>query len=352
MIFPALFSALLLLAVALFLFLRSRRFGRLPRGARQERIERSPHWRDGRFRNLQPTPRITSDRGLLSIMGRTLRNRKQLRPAHPVPAVKCDLRALPADRDLFVWFGHSSYLLQLSDRRFLIDPVFCSAAPLSFLNRPFPGTGLYSPGDLPAIDCLIITHDHWDHLDCRTVMQLRERVGRVVCPLGVGEHFERWGYAPDRLTELDWEETAGLEPGFSVRCLPARHFSGRGFSPDRTLWASFLLLTPRRNVFAGGDGGYGTHFARIGATNPPIDLAVLENGQYSEDWRLIHTMPAFLGRIAKELRAERIITVHHSKYALARHPWDEPLRNEQEAARRDSLNLIVARIGEPVFLED
>ena len=143
-----------------------------------------------------------------------------------------------------------------------------------------------------------------------------------------------------------------LDNGFTVHCLPARHFSGRGLTPNQTLWASFLLETPSRKVYIGGDGGYDTHFEEIGRQYPDIDLAILENGQYNEDWQHIHLMPTALGEAARDLKAKRLVTVHHSKYALARHPWDEPLKNELEAATRNSLDLIAPEIGEVVRSEE
>ncbi len=333
------------------LLLNQKSFGRLPRGERLERIRRSPNYRDGQFRNQVPTALFTSDKSRLGTMlGFLFRRQEGLRPDAPVPAVKTDLRALDPAQDALVWFGHSSWLLQTGGRRILVDPVFCAAAPLAFLNRPFPGTDLYTPDDMPDIDYLLITHDHWDHLDYRTVRALKERIGRVVCPLGVGEHFEAWGFAPERLIEMDWEETALPEPGLEIRCLPARHFSGRGLRSNRTLWASYLLRTPDRQIYFGGDGGYGPHFARIGREFAQIDLAVLENGQYNADWRNIHTLPEQLPRIARELGARRIVTGHHSKYALARHRWDEPLRNARRLAEGAPPEVLLPRIGEIVPL--
>lgn len=346
-----LLTIVIAVALAAALFLNQKSFGRLPRGERLERIRRSPNYRDGQFRNQVPTTLFTSDKSRLATMlGMLFRRQEGLRPEAPVPAVKTDLRALDPAEDALVWFGHSSYLLQLDGRRILVDPVFRAASPLAFLNRPFPGTDIYTPDDMPDIDYLIITHDHWDHLDYRTIRELKDRIGRVVCPLGVGEHFEAWGFAPERLIEMDWEETALPETGFEIRCLPARHFSGRGLRSNRTLWASFLLRTPRQEIYLGGDSGYGPHFARIGEQFPDIDLAVLENGQYNPDWRNIHTLPEQLPRIARELGARRYVTVHHSKYALARHRWDEPLENARRLAETDSLQVLLPEIGEIVPL--
>jgi len=167
-----------------------------------------------------------------------------------------------------------------------------------------------------------------------------------------GEHFEYWGFDPEKIIELDWHETAALGDGFAVHCLPSRHFSGRGLNPNRTLWASFLLETPARQVYMGGDGGYGKHFAQIGRQFPGIDLAILENGQYNEAWKYIHTMPDQLSLAAKELGAKQIMTVHHSKFALARHRWDEPLATEAALAADTALHVLRPEIGEVVPLRN
>ena len=199
---------------------------------------------------------------------------------------------------------------------------------------------------MPDIDYLVISHDHWDHLDYRTVKSLKDRVGKVICGLGVGEHFEHWGYDKDQLVELDWYEDAALENGFAVHCLPTRHFSGRGLKANQTLWASFLIETPSQKIYMAGDGGYDSHFEEIGKCFPDIDLAILENGQYDEGWNLIHLMPSNMAKAAKDLKVKRVMTVHHSKYALAKHPWDEPLTNEKKMQEQDSLNMVIPEIGE------
>lgn len=338
--------------IAAFVFINQPSFGRLPRGERLERIKRSPQYREGEFKNRQPTPLMTSGKGRWRTMWDFVFDKPSgISPPGPVTAVKTDLKKLPENTDAMVWFGHSSYLLQLSGKRILTDPVFRQASPVSFINKPFEGTAVYEPEDMPPIDYLFITHDHWDHLDYHTVRALKDRIGKVVCPLGVGEHFEYWGFDKTRIIELDWQEEAVLDPGIVAYGLPARHFSGRGLTSNQTLWASFLLQTPSRTVYIGGDSGYDTHFAEIGRQFPNIDLAILENGQYSEAWRHIHTMPAFLGRIANELKARKVVTVHHSKYALSKHPWDEPLHNEKRMAKETGQELIVPAIGQVTILD-
>lgn len=273
----------------------------------------------------------------------------RFRQKQAVSAVKTDLKHLPQTENLLVWFGHSSYLLQMDGKRILVNPVFYAASPVSFIRRPFEGADLYKPDDMPEIDYLVITHDHWDHLDYQAVKELKDKTHKIICPLGAGEYFEYWGYKKEQLIELDWEENAIEESEFTIYCLPTRHFSGRGLVANQTLWASFLLETPSLSVFVGGDGGYGDHFTRIGSRPPGIDWAILENGQYSEDWRYIHTMPNELTQVAKDLKAKHIITVHHSKFALSKHPWDEPLRNEK-LLRKDSLDIVETIIGKSIGL--
>lgn len=326
-------------------------FGRYPSGKRLARIEQSAHYRDGEFRNLELTPMLTSSKGLLQTWYEALfKSPKDVRPDKPIPAVKTDLNNLPARGNSLVWFGHSSYLLQTDGRRVLVDPVLTTGFPSSVMMKPFKGTDIYSPDDLPAVDLMVITHDHFDHLDYGTVRAIRERVGLVVCPLGVGEHLEYWGYPADKIVEMDWDESTDLPGGFKITCLSSRHFSGRTLKRNKSLWASFMLETPSgATVFIGGDGGYGKHFKSIAGRFPRIDLAILEDGQYNDDWRYIHTMPSQLPDIIHTLHPAKVLAVHNSKFALARHPWREPMDSIRAEARADSsIHLLTPEIGEPV----
>lgn len=342
-----------LVGVVIVLFLNQPSFGRLPRGKRLERISHSPNYRNGEFSNQHKTEFITSQKGRIGVtLDFLFRENKDLRPQENLPAIKTNLRAIPRNRDVLVWFGHSSYFIQIDGKRILADPVFCKASPVSFVNRPFKGTDIYRAEDMPEVDYLVISHDHWDHLDYQTVKELKNRIGQVICPLGVGEHFEYWGFDPERIIELDWEESAALASGFRVHCLPARHFSGRGITSNQSLWASFLIEAPSQKIYLGGDGGYDTHFADIGKRFPDIDLAILENGQYNEDWQYIHLMPSYLEQTAKDLKAKTILTVHHSKYALAKHPWNEPRANAVKLAQSDSFQVLLPVIGEIVTIKD
>jgi L-ascorbate metabolism protein UlaG (beta-lactamase superfamily) len=279
---------------------------------------------------------------------------KRRKPENKIPAIKTSLTGLDPQENVLIWFGHSSYYFQIEGKRFLVDPVFSRAAsPFSFFNTAFAGADLYKPADIPDIDYLVITHDHWDHLDYPTVKELKPRIGKVICPLGVGEHFVRWNFDETNIIEMDWEDRATLVSDFEIYCFPARHFSGRGLKRSRSLWASFLLKSGTLTLFMGGDSGYDTHFADIGACFDSIDFALLENGQYNKAWKHIHMQPEETLQAAADLRAKNVIPVHNSKFAMSNHDWDEPLQRICEANdKQTNLRLLTPKIGEIAFLND
>jgi L-ascorbate metabolism protein UlaG (beta-lactamase superfamily) len=269
-----------------------------------------------------------------------------------LPSVKTDLHSLERDQNILVWFGHSSYFPQADGIRMLVDPVLSGAAsPVPFTTRSFNGADIYQVDDLPEIDILILTHDHWDHLDHGTVKALRKSVRQVVTPLGVGAHLERWGYDPAAITELDWYESTDPVTGFSFHAVPARHFSGRGFKRNGTLWSSFALITPTKKIFIGGDSGYDVHFMEAGKKYEGFDLAILENGQYNEYWKYIHMMPEETVQAALDLKAAFLFPVHWSKFSLALHNWDEPITRVLKEAEVKKQKLIHPMIGEISFLD-
>lgn len=323
-------------------------FGKIPSGERLERIQKSPHYQNGHFVNEHETPTMTGDKNFASSLFDFFFKKypNAVPDSGEIPVVKTDLAKLDRKENIIVWFGHSSYLVQAAGKRFLIDPVFHAGAPFEFIDRPFPGTDIYTPEDMPDFDILIITHDHYDHLDYKTVKPLEPRVPRVVTGLGVGSHLEYWGYPKEKISELDWGESLDLGNGFKIHCFPTRHFSGRSVFQNRTLWASFVIETPEGNIYVGGDSGYDTHFAKIGEKFPGIDFAILENGQYNKDWAKIHTLPDELPKVAHDLNAKRYMTVHNSKFKLSTHDWNEPLKNAQ-ALREKGFDVLTPKIGEP-----
>ena len=213
-------------------YLQQPKFGKAPEGMRLQRIEESPNYVDGQFQNLVATPRIVEGSRVSSFWNFFFSQKERPVPIDSIPTVKTDLKTLDKNRDFVIWLGHSSYFIQFGGKKILIDPVFSSsAAPVDFANRAFAGTSLYEAEDMPEIDYLLISHDHWDHLDYPTVMALKSKIKNVICGLGVGAYFEQWGFAGDIIHEADWYDSLEMDKDFIVHVLPARHFSGRLLSP-------------------------------------------------------------------------------------------------------------------------
>lgn len=335
-------------------FLNRIEFGKNPEGNHYETLEKSPRFIDGEFRNAVPTPMFTDDSTVFSVIVKSIFIPKErLVPAMTVPSMKTDLFLLDPEKDLVIWLGHSSYYVQLAGKRILVDPVFSPyASPFFLFNRAFDGTNIYREEDIPAIDYLLITHDHWDHLDYPTVTALEPKVKKVVCGLGVGSHFENWGYSRSKIMEVDWFTGLGNTDGFDIHVLPARHFSGRGIVRNRTLWVSFVLQSQNRRIFLSGDTGYGPHLKQIGKLFDGFDLAILENGQYDKRWAYIHMMPEETAKAAVELGAKSVLPAHSGKFAISNHAWDEPFTRLAEASRDKPYRLLTPVIGESVDLDD
>lgn len=344
---------ILILVGGIYFFMQSEPFGAAPAGQRLKTIQHSPHYRNGQFQNRSLTPSLTEGASFLSVLREFLFEKdKRNIPSVPLPSVKTDLLHLAPDENILVWFGHSSYFMQLDGKTILVDPVFSGrASPLFFTTKSFPGSDIYSTEDLPPIDYLFLTHDHWDHLDYKTLLGLRSKVTSVLTALGVGAHLERWGYDPKIISELDWDQSKTLKDGFQVNTLSARHFSGRGFKRNGTLWTSFVLTTPHRKIFIGGDSGYDRHFKEAGDQFGPFDLVILEDGQYNKHWKYIHMTPEETVQAAMDLRAKKLLPVHWAKFSLSLHAWDEPIIRIKKEADIRCMPLVYPFIGEKVFLD-
>ena len=331
--------------------LRQPQFGKQPSGERLEIIKRSPNFKDGAFQNITPTSfSINFGEGIRELL---FNKYKKTKPPGEIPVVRMDLTAIDSSKNIFVWFGHSSYLLQVNGNRFLVDPVLSNhASPISFINKAFKGSDVFTGDDIPPVDYLLITHDHYDHLDYRTVTSLRHKIDTIICPLGVGAHFERWGFNKNTIIEKDWNQTIPIANQSTVHTVTARHFSGRGIKRNQTLWTSYVLQTPDSNIFIGCDGGYGSHFLDIAEQFGPFDLVFLENGQYNRLWPNVHAFPEETIKIARELQAKRIMPIHSGKFAISSHDWDEPLKRITELGDSLNLHILIPKIGELVYIND
>ena len=334
--------------------LNQSKFSKNPSGKRLARTEKSSNYKDGKFVNLSETPVWAGDGSVIVEAFKFMFKKVEFRnPVDTIPIVKTDLMALDPKTDVLVWLGHSSYFMQMAGKKILVDPVLCgNAAPFKSMNKAFNGTDFYRAENIPDIDYLIITHDHWDHLDYETVLKIKDKTKHIICPLGVGSHFEYWGFDTTKITELDWYEKTVLDSSWEIHATPARHYSGRGLVRNKTLWASFVLCSPSTKIFIGGDSGYDTFFAEIGNKFGPIDLAILELGQYHENWKYIHMLPRQFFQAASDLKAKRVMPVHNSKFALGKHAWFEPLKTINELGKNSQIPLLTPMIGEPLNIND
>ncbi len=312
----------------------------------------TPNYSDGTFKNQIPTPSFAEGYNIGKVIAKLLKGKsKRAVPQQSFVFEKTPLRHIDPNIPQFIWFGHSSYLLFIDGKKILVDPVFSnSVSPLRIGLKAFKGSNLYQPDDLPEIDYLIITHDHWDHLDYQTLKALRPKIKQVITALGVGAHLRKWGFSPQIIHELNWWEELSPEKGFRFTSCPARHFSGRWMSRNITLWSAFMLQTPTLNIFLGGDSGYGPHFKEIGERFPQIDWAILENGQYDDAWKYIHLLPEEFELAASDLHARYVIPVHNSKFSLGYHDWDAPMRNIFDNGIPHSYTLVTPPIGAVITL--
>lgn len=328
-------------------------FGRLPSGARLEKIKTSPHYKNGAFQNLVPVE-VMSDDGENRIVATAkflFGDKSALSPKQPLPSAKTDLFSL--GENFAVWMGHSTFFIRFGGKNIIVDPVFSPyASPIFFINRAFAGSNVYAADDIPPLDVLAITHDHWDHLDYPSIMALKEKTKAVVCPLGVGEHFDKWGFAAEKIFEGDWYDEIKFGDDFSAHVLPSQHFSGRFLKQNPTLWCGFAFVARGKKIYVSGDGGYGEHFRAIGEKFGGFDAALMENGQYNLAWHHIHMLPDETAQAAQDVRAKIVVPSHGGKFALARHAWQEPYRALTAASEDKSYKLLTPKIGEAVNLFD
>lgn len=275
-------------------------------------------------------------------------------PVDPIPVrplTRAALDALDPAGNHVVRLGHSSHLLKLQGRYWLIDPVFSErASPVQWAGpKRFhpPPLGL---ADLPPIEGLILSHDHYDHLDTHTIATLRAQVQRYFVPLGVGARLREMGVAADRIEEFDWWQE-GRHQGVRLVAAPSQHFSGRTlWDRDRTLWSSWVIEAGPHRLFYSGDSGYFAGFRQIGERLGPFDLALMENGAYDAAWPSVHMTPEETVRAFTDVRAKLLYVVHNSTFDLAFHTWRDPLDRIADLAQRQNLAIATPEIGEVVTL--
>ncbi|QTF09148.1 MBL fold metallo-hydrolase [Brenneria izadpanahii] len=313
----------------------------------------TPNFRDGRFHNQVERPIVSRSQSSFMLWYRLLFGKDPgAVPGAALPSQKTDLHALDKTANVIIWMGHSSYLIQMEGLRFLVDPVLSnSASPVPGTNAAFKGSNIYAPEEIPEIDYLLITHDHWDHLDYPTIKALRGKIGHIIAPTGVGSYFAKWGFPREKIDEGGWFSVVEKD-GLTIHILPAQHFSGRLFKRNQTLWGSFALITERHRIYLGGDSGYGPHYKEIAGRLGGFDIAVIECGQYDPGWPHIHMTPEEAALAASDLQAQALLPVHNSKFKLAHHRWNDPLERIFQAAQDREWRLMTPRIGEYIAIDD
>ena len=327
--------------------------GGTPAGERLARMQRSPNYRDGEFHNSDTT-KYGLEGSPWESMKRWLFGPEQRHPPAPIPTVsltRANFATAPASGLRATWLGHSTVLVEIDGMRLLFDPVWAKRASPSSIVGPkrFFDVPL-AVEEIPELDAVVASHDHYDHLD-RDVVKAIARAQpktRFIVPLGVGAHLERWGVAPERVTDLDWWESTTLG-ALTLTATPARHFSGRGFSDkNHTLWASWSVTGPTHRVFHSGDTGPFAGFVDIGAQHGPFDLTLLKIGAYGEGWPDIHVTPEQAVEAHVALRGQALLPIHWGTFNLAFHSWDEPAERVVAAAGKNGTKLFVPRPGESI----
>jgi L-ascorbate metabolism protein UlaG (beta-lactamase superfamily) len=325
-------------------------------GAGQRRLRPtvtgSPHFSEGKFHNTLPTPTLKPANARDGLLRQWHEQRHNGHPGGPVPLTAPRFPAEAAELAV-TWFGHASALLEVDGARVLVDPVWgerVSPSPLLGPTRLHPAPVPLE--QLPPVDAVLISHDHYDHLDLPTVRWLLARsAATFVVPLGIGVHLRTWGVPDERIAELDWNGSTTVA-GLTLTCTEARHFSGRFFARDTTLWASWVVADPRHRVFFGGDTGYTPAFAEIGARLGPFDLTLLPVGAYNEAWRHIHMDPEEAVRAHGDLGGGVLLPIHWATFNLAFHRWAEPVQRLVAAAERSGVPVVVPLPGGRVDVLD
>lgn len=307
---------------------------------------------------LNPTPTEVMGQGaFLKVLKKQLQRHRHRYPARRPGPFTVDLqrlRHLPADTLRITWLGHSSLLIEIDGKRLLTDPVwyqraspFTRLGPKRFFDNPL------ALDDLPPLDVILLSHDHYDHLDKGTMIHLMKKGVPVITMLKVGRHLKSWGMDPALITELDWWQSVTLEGGCTVTATPARHFSGRWIN-DRfhTLWGAFAIQGPRHKVYYGADSGYYPGFAEIGERLGPFDLTMLEIGAYNEEWQSIHMGPEAAVQAHRDLKGRLLMPTHWGTFSLAFHAWTEPVERLIREADKQGVPLFIPAPGETSTVEE
>ena len=366
MILESMILILILILIVGMIFINfSPQFGAKTTGVNYERIKSSKNFKNGKFRNIEKTA-IMTKMDLTSlfkyfIKGNTVPNFTiPIEKSYSIKSDDLDTTVVNNNLDSYkqksnvkvTWFGHSALLLEVNNRKILLDPM------LGKIPAPHPWLGSkrfneelpMKIEDIPQIDAVLISHDHYDHLDYWSITKIKDKVKMFYVPLGIAAHLKSWGVDESRIIELDWWEEAEFQE-LTFVSTPSRHFSGRGlFNKDSTLWCSWVIKNENTKIFFSGDGGYSKTFKEIGEKFGPFDLTLLECGQYDEGWSEIHMMPEETVQAHIDLRGKLLMPIHWGAFKLSIHPWQEPVERLLLKANPLKVKITTPMIGEPITL--
>lgn len=318
--------------------------------------QQSPNWNKNCFQNLEDTPITGSIMDMPSILYKQLALTKDRSPKQPLPIVPFDKAAFlaPTDKIKFIWYGHSVVLLRINGKTILIDPMLGpDTTPIApFPTKRFSKNTLSLIDDFPPIDLVVLTHDHYDHLDYVSMQKLIPKVKQFYTALGVKRHLVSWGVAPDLVTEFDWWQSKEFSD-IKITFTPTRHFSGRGLTDRlKSFWGGWAFQSESKKIWFSGDGGYGSHFKEIGKRVGPFDFAFMECGQYNDDWRPVHLFPDESVQAALDAGAKKALPVHWAGFSLSyQHTWWEPAEDFLKAADEKGLESFTPSLGELVTID-
>jgi L-ascorbate metabolism protein UlaG (beta-lactamase superfamily) len=316
----------------------------------QSQYEKSKNWKDGKFQNLEKTEMDMSLGKLPGVIYKQLTKAGQKPKAHIsiTPFDKTEFLA-PADKAKFIWYGHSVVLMRLNGQTILIDPMLGpDTAPIApFDNKRFSENSLSLIDSFPEIDLILLTHDHYDHLDYDSIQKLKHKTKKYFVALGLKRHLVRWGVEADLITEFDWWDDNLLQD-IKITFTPTRHFSGRGLRDgSKCLWGGWVFKTEKENIWFSGDGGYGEHFKKIGERFGPFDFAFMECGQYNDDWRSIHMFPEESVQAALDAKVKKGMPVHWAGFSLSyQHTWTDPPEEFVKFSKQKKFDYLLPCLGQ------